>query len=127
FVLSKYLEKLPSAVRWVYTMFLVVIGWVLFSQESLPAVGRALHNMFVPSGIPLIHSLGYDVSVFKAVIYLPLGIVCSAPVAAQVKKLRRPENPLWMLFENAVYVGLFALCMVYVTASTFNPFIYFRF
>ena len=119
FILSRYLERLPSVLRWAYTMFLVIIGWVL--------LGRALHNMFVPSGIPLIHSLGYDVSVFKAVIYLPLGIVCSAPVAAQVKKLRRPENPLWMLFENAVYVGLFALCMVYVTASTFNPFIYFRF
>ena len=128
FVLSKYLEKLPSAVRWVYTMFLVIIGWVLFSQESLSEVGRALRNMFTPSTVPLIHSLGYDVSVFKAVIYIPLGIICSIPLAgARFKKLRRPENPVYMLCENAVYAALFALCMVYITASTYNPFIYFRF
>jgi len=127
FLLSKHLERLPKAVRHIYTMFLVVIGWVLFSQESFALVGRALYNMFVPSGVPLLHSLGYDVSVFKAMIYLPLGIVCSLPVAKRLKAYRRPESPAYMLGENLMYTALFALCMVYVTASTFNPFIYFRF
>ena len=127
FVLSKYLKKLPSVLQWAYTMFLVVIGWVLFSQESFGAVGRALYNMFVPSGVPLLKSLGYDVSVFKALIYLPLGIICSAPIAKKLKRLRRPEDPLYMLGENVMYAALFALCIIYTTASTFNPFIYFRF
>lgn len=127
FVLSKHLERLPSAVRHVYTMFLVIIGWVLFSQESFALVGRALYNMFVPSGVPLLHSLGYDVSVFKAAIYLPLGIICSFPIAKRLRAYRRPESPIYMLVENLFYAALFALCMVYVTASTFNPFIYFRF
>ncbi len=127
FLLSKHLERLPKAVRHIYTMFLVVIGWVLFSQESFALVGRALYNMFVPSGVPLLHSLGYDVSVFKAMIYLPLGIICSLPVAKRLKAYRRPESPLYLLGENLAYTALFALCMVYVTASTFNPFIYFRF
>ena len=44
-----------------------------------------------------------------------------------LKAYRRPESPAYMLCENLMYTALFALCMVYVTASTFNPFIYFRF
>lgn len=125
--LSKLLEKLPSAVRWGYTMFIVMIGWVLFSQTSFEAVGTALSNMFRISDVPLIHNFTVNASVVESFIYIPLGILCSFPVVGAVRKLRRPENAGWMVLENAVYLCLFAVCIVYITASSFNPFIYFRF
>ena len=40
------LEKLHYAVRLLITMFFVLIGWVIFSHESLPELGRSLAAMF---------------------------------------------------------------------------------
>ncbi len=40
------LEKLPYYARLLITMFFVLIGWVIFSHESLPALGNSLAMMF---------------------------------------------------------------------------------
>ena len=40
------LEKLPYAARLLITMFFVLIGWVIFSHESLSALGNSLAMMF---------------------------------------------------------------------------------
>ncbi|MBQ3356711.1 MAG: MBOAT family protein [Oscillospiraceae bacterium] len=44
--LMPQLEKLPYAARLLITMFFVLIGWVIFSHESLPALGNSLAMMF---------------------------------------------------------------------------------
>ncbi len=58
------LEKLPYAARLLITMFFVLIGWVIFSHESLPALGNSLAMMFgkgsfwgAPVGVILRNSL----------------------------------------------------------------------
>ncbi|MBQ6431087.1 MAG: MBOAT family protein [Oscillospiraceae bacterium] len=40
------LEKLPYYARLMITMFFVLIGWVIFSHESLPALGNSFAMMF---------------------------------------------------------------------------------
>ena len=45
FVLSRVLEKLPGALRWVLTMLLVVVGWVIFYYTDFSAVKEHLMAM----------------------------------------------------------------------------------
>ena len=46
------LKKLPSAVQWIYTMLLVIIGWVLFDKTDFAQLGHVIGVMFsfVPTG-----------------------------------------------------------------------------
>jgi len=125
--LSKLLERLPSVCRWAYTMFIVIIGWMLFSQESLTAVGTTLANMFTPHGESLLTSLTADASLIEAATYLLPGILCSLPLGQYIGRLRRPEHPAGAVLEDAVCGVLLVVCVMFVTASSFNPFIYFRF
>ena len=44
--LGRLLERLPKAVRWLYTAFFVLIGWVLFNLTDFPSLCHALKLMF---------------------------------------------------------------------------------
>ena len=46
FLWGKFLEKLPAAVRHVYALVLIIIGWVLFRSGSLAQVGQMVAAMF---------------------------------------------------------------------------------
>lgn len=46
YILSPVLDKLPSVVRHIYSIVLVVIGWVLFFSPSLGGAARYLGMMF---------------------------------------------------------------------------------
>ena len=44
--LGRYLEKLPSALRHVYTMLVVLVGWALFAVEGLDRLSMFLWTLF---------------------------------------------------------------------------------
>ena len=46
YILSPVLDKLPSVVRHIYSIVLVVIGWVLFFSPSFGGAARYLGMMF---------------------------------------------------------------------------------
>ena len=48
FVLKKWLEKLPKAVGHIYTLFVVLMGWVLFRAEGPTECLRMIKALFVP-------------------------------------------------------------------------------
>ena len=66
--------------RWLYTAFFVLIGWVLFDLTDFPSLCHALKLMFVPQATDWVAAAATNVSLLKAVVYLPLGIVCCLPL-----------------------------------------------
>ena len=54
--------------------------------------------------------------------YLLFGVVLSAPVFPRLKASR-----IWRVLEFPVLAVLFTLCLMRLLASSYNPFIYFRF
>ena len=86
--LGRLLERLPRAVRWLYTAFFVLIGWVLFNLTDFPSLCHALKLMFVPQATDWVAAAATNVSLLKAVVYLPLGIVCCLPLL----------TAFWMMF-----------------------------
>ncbi len=121
-LLGRVLDRLPKAVRWVYTAFFVLIGWVLFDLVDFGALRHALGMMFLPHATDWAAAVAADASLLKALLYLPLGAVCCLPL------LRRPcRTARGVLLANAATLALFAVCVVYILSSSYNPFIYFRF
>ncbi|MEG1268353.1 MAG: MBOAT family O-acyltransferase, partial [Oscillospiraceae bacterium] len=51
FFLSKRLQKLPSAIQHLYSLVLIIIGWVIFYFEDLGEIGAYLSGMFGFGGV----------------------------------------------------------------------------
>lgn len=48
--LMKYLQKLPAALQHLYSLFLIVIGWVIFYFEDMQLMGQFFNDLFNPAG-----------------------------------------------------------------------------
>ena len=119
-VLGKWLGKLPAACQHLYVMVLVLISWAIFALEDLSQLGAYLQVMFGLKGVLVNGQTFYHLRNFFPV--LIVGSICSTPVV--MKLWNRVESKTIRIL--ALILGLI-LCTAYVVASTYNPFLYFRF
>ncbi|NLB16782.1 MAG: MBOAT family protein [Clostridiales bacterium] len=124
--LLKAMKKWPQWVCHVYTMFVVVIGWLLFVSEDLGAGVVYFKAMFGGAGGGLIsQSALYDL-----VRNLPFIVILGIASTPGPKKLfyRLYEKHGWWRYVTAAGCALLLiLCTGYLVDSSFNPFLYFRF
>ena len=134
FLWGRALEKAPGALRRFYALLLIVLGWTLFRAESLAAVGQMFAAMFgaAPAGL-WSGETAYYLSEFRW--ELLVGVIAALPVKNRLEAaLGRWEAHGSRLAAGTLAVaprvlalGLFALSLVTLLSSSFNPFIYFRF
>ena len=120
-LLGKWLDKLPAVFRHLYVMALVLISWAIFALEDIEQMGSYLRAMAGLNGAPLLNGQTlYYLRDFLPV--LILAAIGSTPVVAKLWNRIRSSAIRLLLFV----LGLI-LCTAYVVASTYNPFLYFRF
>ncbi len=121
-VLLKVLEKVPNALRHIYTMFIVLLGWALFYFEDMTALGAFFTRAFTLNG-----SAATEINTVLG--YLPLflvSVLAATPLGAVCwKKLREKKGMAWAGIGIAGVLLL--LCVAALASSSYNPFIYFRF
>ncbi len=123
--LLKILDRIPSNLRRVYTIILVLVSWVIFSFEGLESILYYLQKMFLNTG------LMYDeLSLYILVTNIPLfiiGIIGATPYPRiWWVKVSDKIKSNWIL-ENGYLVFLLILSIAYLVDQSFNPFLYFRF
>ena len=118
---GKWLEKLPALVRHLYVMVLVLISWAIFALEDLSHLGSYLRAMTGFNNTPMVNgqTLYYLQNFLPVMMMAAMG---STPLVANLWK--RVTSPAIRILVLAL--GLI-LCTAYVVASTYNPFLYFRF
>ena len=124
FLLAKWLNKAPAIVCHVYTLFLVLVSWAIFALEDFGQLTAYLRVMFGMGGVPVFNSA----FLYYLVSYLPIltvGAVASTPAG---KLLYHKLPVVWqrVVCLLLVIAGLL-VCTGYLVASTYNPFLYFRF
>ena len=120
------MQKLPRPLCYVYTMFIVLIGWALFYYTDTAMLMQWFKNAF---GVG--NSLYDLVTVSTLYTNMWLLILC---IAASTPLPRMLFNGLCRRFKGfaliaeplAVAVGI-AVCLVLLVGQTYNPFLYFRF
>lgn len=110
----------------IYTMLLVVIGWVIFRAENLKAALTYLKAMFGLGSLPV----WSDNTVFYLSNYgffLGLGLICCFPIINLVRRKLRSEKSCLTVIFGFVLLILFVISLTYTINGTYNPFIYFNF
>ncbi|TCI77791.1 MBOAT family protein [Exiguobacterium sp. SH0S1] len=133
--LGKWLKALPSALSLGLTLFIVIIGWVFFRADNFGYAITYLQAMFGLSEGGLWDSQAmYYLSQYG--IILLISIIAATPLPKMLGEyiltLEERSNKTWVVasagFLRYGYLSLVLVFAVsYVVASSFNPFIYFRF
>jgi alginate O-acetyltransferase complex protein AlgI len=127
-----FLIKLASAIgkipRTLLTFFVVVIGWIFFRSETVTQALHFLKKMFVYNNAlnDIYVSPKLAVTFCIAILFSFIAFIPS--VEAIPEKLFSPYNKTWKFaLSSLAVVVLVIICGAFITASGFNPFIYFKF
>lgn len=122
--LLKFLEKLPKAMRHIYAILLIMIGWAIFSFDTLEGLSTMFSSLFGFGGMGASEA---QLSVILS--YAPVcvvGCILSAPVAKLAYGKIRNLKFAWVI-ESVFCIAVMLLCTASLVSESYNPFIYFRF
>ena len=117
--------KLSGVFKWLYTMFFVIMGWVIFRSDTLGIAFTYIKSMFGVAGNSFADGMfaGY----FKQnAIMLVIGAICSVPVCKLIGNKIKQNTFTDILYVCALTI-VFVLCIANLVSSSYNPFIYFNF
>ena len=111
----------------IYTLLAVCLGFVVFNSPSISFAFSYIGRMFSFTG-----DTADTLCLFTpyTVMMLIFGIAFSLPILPALKKLSTKNQTLASLGDAAGYVltlPLFALCVMTLASTSFNPFIYYTF
>ena len=128
--LLKIKEKLPAILNIVLTLFLVIIGWILFYYIDLRDGLAHLNIMFGFSE----QSLSNPTFVYYGkhyAIFLITGILASFPWKNLFSKWFSMENhaisTIAFYIKPIIVTLLFLVALSLLVGQSYNPFLYFRF
>lgn len=142
--------KIPTFLRHLYTMLVVLVGWVIFRSSSLSEAGNYLGNMF-----NFVQNNWYNDYTYMFIkefwIFFIAAFIFSLPIASIINQfmakgilVRRNVCVEPPFEEHSVYIEapfvkivsilypigmilLFLVCVTYMVKGSYNPFIYFQF
>lgn len=122
-------NRLVEMGKHIYTLFVVMIGWILFRADSLSHAWQYILSLFglQHEGIP-----GFEVWWYLdhwTLLILGFALVFATPAASRIGiavKKRLHENG-WMIIKYVTLLALLFLCVLRVASNTYSAFIYFQF
>lgn len=124
FVLKKFLDRLPSFVQHIYTLFIIIIGWGLFYFTDVGQLGEFMVDLFnFGNGICGDQAFNLIMSNLPMLI---IAAVASTPLATML--YTRFEHTRFMWIPETLYcMGVLAVSTSSLVNQSYNPFLYFRF
>lgn len=124
FVLKKFLDRLPSFVQHIYTLFIVIIGWGLFYFTDVGQLGEFMVDLF-NFGNGICGNQAFNL-IMSNLPMLIIAAVASTPLAAML--YNRFEHTRFMWIPETLYcMGVLAVSTASLVNQSYNPFLYFRF
>lgn len=125
FFVTYVLEPYPI-VQHCYTILIFVIGWVMFRADSMSYAWAYLQNMFgLGSPDAVMYDLEYYLGGMELIVFA-VGLLCALPFFSRLLQVGKNYRKAYFLI-NCWLLFLFVLSLSSLAASTYNPFIYFRF
>jgi alginate O-acetyltransferase complex protein AlgI len=111
------LEKLPSVFSHLYTIFFLLIGWMIFASDGLHLKSMFVGNLMSTSTLYELKSNG---------IFLLILTICCLPIG-QLKIIDKCPEKIRVCMRAVVSFALLFICIAFLVGDAYNPFLYFRF
>lgn len=124
---DKVLKKLWIPFQHLYTLLVVVIGWVFFRADDIYQAKAIFKKMFIYSSGDeyLVSYLNYFHLNLHTLFFLFTAIIFSMPVFDSFYKKIVDFKLFWVY--SIILIALMVGSIFYIGAESYNPFIYFRF
>lgn len=129
-------EKVPSGLKWLYAMLVVMFGWVLFKLENVPDTLAYLGAMFGRGAGGYTEFSARFYLDNKMIVILIIGIIACVPwgevlprrIGGYIAGFTSAEPcKAVCVIRRILLIALLLISMLFIVNSTYNPFIYFRF
>ena len=127
--LNKFMEKLPSFIRRIYVLFIVMILFIIFNSDNMSVALTNIKGLFGMNGEAFVN----DYTLHYLNSYLPVLIIAllgSTPfIKILIDKLRKNKyvNNIINILEPILIVVILVVVTSYLIDNSYNPFLYFRF
>lgn len=127
FVLFRFWEKVFKPIRHIYTMFIVIVSWVIFVFEDISGLGNYLKGMFGLLDVPLVNSQGIHYLATYGVMFGIAILFSTSIIKNFLEKVENSERRPIYYGATAFYLVVFFVSIMYIVSGSYNPFLYFRF
>lgn len=120
-------SKQPGLWGFVYTGLVVLLSWLPFRAESFSVVIEYGKRLFGIEPDFVRFSLGYYLNNYTGFIFVLACLIALYIPQRLFRKYNGEDGVFVKYIKPLLLLPLFALCIIYLVNSTFNPFIYFQF
>lgn len=124
FVWADLLPKIPTWIRHITTMVIVMVGWVFFSSESMGDAICYLRAMCCLNGNTFWNAAS---AYYLSGCAFPLALMSLSAFGVYDRIPKLKNDTLRVMGSGVFYAAVFVLCVICLVSSTYNPFLYFRF
>lgn len=122
--LLKFLNKMPAVLAHLYSLLLIIFGWVIFECGTMSEIINYFKGMF---GIGV--SLWSSETTYilgNVVLLIVIAALCSTQIGKKINGLlsKKFSGGYWKCMATA---ALLILCVIFLAGDSYNPFLYFRF
>lgn len=128
FIFNKYLNKLPKFIQRLYTLFIVMISFIIFQAKDMGQAWGIIKGLFAFNSI----ALANRTTIYYLMGYIPIIIVAiigATPILKNfVNKLKETKfNKLINIIQPVFMIVLLVIVTSSLIDNSYNPFLYFRF
>ena len=132
YITKDLLQRLPNAVRHIYLLIIMLIGWVFFRTDN---ISWGLGFVKVMMGIGANPIINNNVLVYLNDYWyiIAASIILSTPIIEKLRNISININPtvfkvnLWSVMHGLILIVCMIMVIVLLNSYSYNPFLYFRF
>ncbi len=118
---EKRLDNKYKILRNIYTMILVILGWVIFRAENIGYAGQYILRMFTPINL---FDYKFVEFVIENIVIFIVAIILSTPLLQKFSNKKIFNN---VVLKNSILFIILIISVSYIAKGVYNPFIYFNF
>lgn len=130
-----FVKKIPKALAWIYTMLVVTVGFVMFRADTVEQgfvfIGKMFSGFNITAdsiSLALTQLTPWFVVMFLVAVF---GSVPARFISCKLKYNKEETlSTKQSIIQSVIFVAAFVMliwCMLRLSATSYNPFIYFRF
>lgn len=127
FFLREKLEKLPKAISHIYTLLVVLIGWVFFMSPNITTAFTTLGKMIGIGATTFANNQAKFMLKSYFIVFV-LAILLSTKVYDRIQIFVYNQYKMKAVYTTwTIYIILIIVCIAFIVGGTYHSFLYFAF